>query len=137
MTSSVSSVSSYLVQPGGTLVPVAASVPTLGTFACWIAFTPNGQFAYVSNTISATISAFAIGTSGTVTALPGTIVGQLPAGAFNLDIAVSQDAKYVYTMNSGIGTIGIFAVQPDGSLKFTGSASGLSGHAGFEGLAAF
>jgi 6-phosphogluconolactonase (cycloisomerase 2 family) len=136
-TSSASSVSSYLVQAGSTLSPVTASVPTLGTFACWIALTPDGQFAYVSNTISATISAFAIGTSGTVTALPGTIVGSLPAGSFNLDIAVSQDAKYVYTMNSGIGTIGIFAVQPNGSLRFTGSASGLSANAGFEGLAAF
>src|SRR5260370_4849275 len=39
-----SSVSSYLVREGGTLVPVTGSVPTLGTFACLIALTPNGQF---------------------------------------------------------------------------------------------
>jgi 6-phosphogluconolactonase len=135
--SSASSVSSYLVQAGGTLSPVTGSVPTLGTFACWVALTPNGQFAYVANSLSSTISGFAIDNSGDVTALPGTVVASLPTGSFNLDIAVSQDARYVYTLNSGTGTIGIFAVQPNGSLRLTGSASGLQAHDGFEGLAAF
>jgi 6-phosphogluconolactonase (cycloisomerase 2 family) len=132
-----STVSSYLVQPGGTLSPVTGSVPTNGTFACWIALTPNGQFAFVSNTLSSSISGFAIGSSGTVTALPGTVVASLPTGSNNLDIAVSDDARFVYTMNTGAGTIGIFAVQPNGSLKVIGFASGLSAHSGFEGLAAF
>jgi 6-phosphogluconolactonase len=132
-----SSVSSYLVQPDGTLSPVTGSVRTLGTFACWIALTPNGQFAFVSNTLSSSISGFAIGGSGTVTALPGTVVASLPTGSNNLDIAVSDDAKYVYTMNTGAGTIGIFAVQPNGSLRLIGFASGLSAQSGFEGLAAF
>jgi DNA-binding beta-propeller fold protein YncE len=112
-------------------------VPTLGSAACWVALTPNGQFAYVSNSASSTISAFAIGSSGNVTALPGTVAASLPIGSTNLDIAVSQDAKYVYTLNSGTGTIGIFAVQPNGSLKLTGLASGLKAQDGFEGLAAF
>jgi 6-phosphogluconolactonase len=133
----VSSVSSYLVQPDGTLLPVTASVPTLGNFTCWIALTPSGQFAFTSNTLSSSISGFAIGGSGTVTALPGTVVASLPTGSNNLDIAVSDDAKFVYTMNTGAGTIGIFAVQPNGSLKVIGFASGLSAHSGFEGLAAF
>jgi 6-phosphogluconolactonase len=135
--SNASSVSSYLVGEGGTLLPVTGSVPTLGSAACWIALTPNGQFAYVSNSLSSTISAFAVGSSGTVTALPSTVVASLPTGSANLDIAVSQDAKYVYTLNSGTGTIGIFAVQPNGSLKLTGLASGLKAQDGFEGLAAF
>jgi 6-phosphogluconolactonase (cycloisomerase 2 family) len=116
---------------------VTGSVPTLGTFACWIALTPNGQFAFVSNTLSSSISGFAIAGSGTVTALPGTVVASLPTGSNNLDIAVSDDARFVYTMNTGAGTIGIFAVQPDGSLRVIGFASGLSAHSGFEGLAAF
>jgi 6-phosphogluconolactonase (cycloisomerase 2 family) len=132
-----SSVSSFLVEDGGTLSPVTGSVPTLGSAACWIALTPDGQFAYVSNSLSSTISGFAIGSSGGVTALPGTVVASLPTGSTNLDIAVSQDNKYVYTLNSGTGTIGIFAVQPDGTLKLTGFASGLKAQDGFEGLAAF
>jgi 6-phosphogluconolactonase len=137
VTTSASTISSYLVQEGGTLVPVTESVPTLGTFACWIALTPNGQFAFASNTLSSSISGFAIGGSGTVTALPGTVVATLPTGTNNLDIAVSDDGKFVYTMNTGAGTIGIFAVQPNGSLRVIGFASGLSAQSGFEGLAAF
>ena len=133
----VSSVSSYLVQEDGTLFPVTGSVPTLGNATCWIALTPNGQFAFTSDTLSSSISGFAISGSGTVTALPGTVVASLPTGSNNLDIAVSDDAKFVYTMNTGAGTIGIFAVQPNGSLKVIGFASGLSAHSGFEGLAAF
>ena len=137
-TTSASAVSSYLVQEGGTLVPVTGSVLTLGTFACWIALTPNGQFAFASNTLSSSISGFAVGGSGTVTGLSsGTVVASLPTGSNNLDIAVSDDAKFVYTMNTGAGTIGIFAVQPNGSLTVIGFASGLSAHSGFEGLAAF
>jgi Lactonase, 7-bladed beta-propeller len=100
---------------------VTASVPTLGNFTCWIALTPNGQFAFTSNTLSSSISGFAIGGSGTVTALPGTVVASLPTGSNNLDIAVSDDAKFVYTMNTGAGTIGIFAVQPNGRLKVLAS----------------
>jgi 6-phosphogluconolactonase len=137
VTTSASSISSYLVQEGGTLVPVTGSVPTLGTFACWIALTPNGQFAFASNTLSSSISGFAIGGSGTVTALPGTVVATQPTGTNNLDIAVSDDGEFVYTMNTGAGTIGIFAVQPNGSLRVIGFASGLSAQSGFEGLAAF
>lgn len=72
-----------------------------------------------------------------MTALPGTVVASLPTGSKNLDIAVSDDAKFVYTMNTVAGTIGIFAVQPNGSLRVIGFASGLSAHSGFEGLAAF
>ena len=132
-----SSISSYLVQADGTLSPVSAPVPTLGAFACWVALTPNGQFAFVSNTLSSNISGFTIGGAGTVTALPGTVVASQPAGSNNLDIAVSDDAKYVYTMNTGAGTVGIFAVQRDGSLKVIGQAPGLGAHSGFEGLAAF
>jgi 6-phosphogluconolactonase (cycloisomerase 2 family) len=137
VTTNASSVSSYLVEQGGTLVPVTGSVPTLGSFACWIALTPNGQFAFVSNTLSSSISGFAIGGSGTVTALPGTVVATQPTGTNNLDIAVSDDGNFVYTMNTGAGTIGIFAVRPNGSLRVIGFASGLSAQSGFEGLAAF
>jgi 6-phosphogluconolactonase (cycloisomerase 2 family) len=135
--SNASSLSSYLVEEGGTLAPVTASVPTLGSAACWIALTPTGQFAFTSNSASSTISAFAIGSSGNVTAVPGTVVASLAAGSTNLDIAVSEDAKYVYTLNAGAGTVGIFALQPSGKLTLAGLAPGLKANAGFNGLAAF
>ena len=136
-TSNVSSISSYIVEEGGALSPITAYVPTLGAAACWVALTPNGQFAFTSNSASSTLSAFAVGSSGNVTAVPGTVVASLPAGATNIDLAVSQDAKYLYTLNANAGNVGIFAINPDGTVKLTGLAPGVTAQSGFNGLAAF
>jgi 6-phosphogluconolactonase (cycloisomerase 2 family) len=68
--------------------------------------------------------------------LPGTVVATLPAGSINLDIAISRDGKYLYTLNSGTGTINIFGINQDGTLTSLGDADGLSASAGFNGIAA-
>jgi 6-phosphogluconolactonase (cycloisomerase 2 family) len=131
-----SAVSSYAVAAGGTLSPISTSVPTLGAANCWNAVTPDGRFVYVSNAGSSTISGFATGANGTLTAIPGTVVAANPAGATNLDITVSSDGKFLYTMNSHNGTIGIFAIQKDGTLKNGGTAGGITPNSGFNGIAA-
>jgi len=131
-----SAITSYRVQPDGTLTPVTSSAPTLGAANCWNAFTPDGRFVYTSNAGSATISGFSIGANGTLTPLSGIVVGANPSGATNLDITVSSDGKFLYTLNSGNGTIGIFAIQKDGQLTSFGPASGVSAAAGFNGIAA-
>ena len=132
-----SAISSYELASNGTLTPISTSVPTLGAANCWNAVTPDGRFVYVSNAGSSTISGFAIGSTGALTALPGTVVGANPEGATNLDIAVSSDGKFIYTLNSVAGAVGIFAVQKDGTLLNVGSASGVSPLSGFNGIAAF
>jgi 6-phosphogluconolactonase (cycloisomerase 2 family) len=71
-----------------------------------------------------------------LTPLGGTVVGTNPSGSTNLDIAVSADGKFLYTLNSGTGTIGIVAILPDGTLSKVGDAEGLSEAAGFNGIAA-
>lgn len=98
--------------------------------------TPNGQFVYVSNSGSSTISGFSLTATGILTPIGPTVVGTNPNGGTNLDITVSADGKFVYTLNSGTGTIGIFAIQPDGTLNSLGDAAGLSESAGFNGIAA-
>jgi 6-phosphogluconolactonase len=131
-----SAISSYAVQPGGTLSPISASVPTFGAANCWNAVTPDGRFVYVSNAGSATISGFAIGSNGALTPIAGTVVGTNPAGATNLDIAISADGNFLFTLNTGNGTIGIFAIQKDGTLQNVGPANGFAAQAGFNGIAA-
>jgi len=131
-----SAVSSYSVLPDGKLSPISSSVPTLGAANCWNAITPDGRFVYVSNAGSSTISGFAIAGNGSLSALPGTVVGGNPAGATNLDITVSADGKFLYTMNSHNGTVGIFAIQKDGTLKTVTAASGIAPNSGFNGIAA-
>ena len=131
-----SAISSYSVIANGTLSPISTGVATLGNANCWNAVTPNGQFVYVSNAGSSTISGFAISAAGTLTPIGSTGVGTNPSGSTNLDITVSADGKFVYTLNSGTGTIGIFAIQSDGTLNSLGDAGGLSESAGFNGIAA-
>ena len=65
------------------------------------------------------------------------MVGANPADSKNLDIAVSADSKFLYTLNSGTGTTSVFVINQDGSLNNLGEAGGLSADAGFNGIAAF
>ena len=131
-----SAITSYAVQANGTLSAISTSVPTFGAANCWNAITPDGQWVYVSNAGSSTISGFAIGANGTLTPLAGTVLGSNPSGATNLDLTVSADGKFVFTLNTGNGTIGIFAIQKDGTLVNVGPAEGFTPRSGFNGIAA-
>jgi len=129
-------ISSYNIQANGTLTTINASVPTLGAANCWNVITPDGRFIYVSNAGSSTISGFRIGSSGTLTALPGTVVGMNPPGSGNLDIAISADGKFLYSLNSAGGSIGQFGIQADGFLTSLGTTGGLPAGSSLNGIAA-
>jgi 6-phosphogluconolactonase len=129
-------ISSYRIQANGTLTTLSASVPTLGAANCWNAITPNGRFVYVSNAGSSTISGFAIGGTGALTALAGTVVGTNPTGSGNLDIAISSDGQFLYSLNSAGGTLGAFAINADGSLTNLGTTGGLPAGSSLNGIAA-
>jgi 6-phosphogluconolactonase len=131
-----SAISSYAVAANGTLSSISASVPTLGAATCWQAVTPDGKFAYTSNSGTGTISGFAIGATGSLTPVAETIVGTNPTGSINLDVAISSDGKYLYTLNSGTGTVSVFGINADGTLNNLGDAGGLSENAGLNGIAA-
>ena len=57
------------------------------------------------------------------------------AGSGSADMALSNNSQYLYVRNGRNGTVGAFAVQPDGSLQLLAGASGLP--AGSAGLAAY
>jgi 6-phosphogluconolactonase len=131
-----SALSSYAVQPNGTLTAISQSVPTLGAATCWQAVTPDGRWVYTDNTGTSTISGFSIAKNGALAPLSGTVVATLPAGSTNLDLAVSANSKFLYTLDSGTGTVSIFGINQDGSLTSLGDVGGLSASAGFNGIAA-
>lgn len=135
-TTDISSITSYVILPGGTLSAVSTNVPTQGSATCWQAVTPDGRFVYTSNSASSTISAFSLVTSGTLAPLAGTVVGTLPTGSTNLDIAISSDGKFLYTLDSGTGTVHIFGVRQDGTLNNLGDIGGLGASVGLNGIAA-
>jgi 6-phosphogluconolactonase len=129
--------SSYGLGANGTISPISPNAATLGAAACWHVITPDDRFVYASNSATGTISGFALGASGVLTALPGTIEATNPTGSTNLDLAVSADGKFLYSLNVGTGVIGIFAINDDGTLATVGTASGITPQVGFNGIAAY
>ena len=53
-----------------------------------------------------------------------------------MDIAVTADGKFLYTINSQSGNIGVFGINQDGSLTNLGQAGDLPKSVGFNGIAA-
>jgi 6-phosphogluconolactonase (cycloisomerase 2 family) len=135
--SDASTISSYSILANGTLSPISAGVATLGNANCWNAATPNGRWVYVSNAASSTISGFHIGTDGSLTPIGATVLGINPTGSVNLDIAVTADSQFLYSLNSGNGTIGVFAIEEGGALVNLSEDPVISAKAGFNGIVAF
>ena len=131
-----SAVSSYSVQANGTLTAVSQSVPTLGAANCWNAITPNGRSVYVSNAGSSNIAGFTIANDGSLAPIASTIVGSNPPGSTNLDITISGDGQYLFSLNATVGTLGVFAIRSDGTLDQPIEVEGLPPAAGENGIAA-
>jgi len=131
-----SAISSYAVLPNGSLAVVSQSIATDGAANCWNAISPDRNRVYASNAGTSTIAGFAIGASGELTPLNGTIVGSNPEGSTNLDIAISGDGRFLYSLNGEVGSIGVFAVQSDGTLQEVTQIEGLPHAVGFNGIAA-
>ena len=132
-----STISSFTVNSNATLTTISNAVPTEGAANCWLAITPNGKWVYTSNSGSDNISGFNVAQNGTLTPIGSGVVAAIPAGSHNVDIAVSGDSKFVFTQDTAAGTIGVWSVNTDGSLKEVDLVPGLPKLSGTNGLAAF
>ena len=94
---------------------VGGLVPTTETAACWVQITPDGRFAYVTNTGSGSITGFRIAANGALTSLtPGGKTATTGAMSQPLDMAYADG--YLYALTPGDRGIHAFRVQNDGSL---------------------
>ena len=135
--STISAISSYTVLSNGKLSAVTQSLTTNGEANCWNAITPNGAFVYASNAGSSNVSGFSIGKNGALTALnSSSIVASNPENATNLDITISGDGKFFYSLNAMVGIVGVFAIQPNGTLSEVDEIPGFTAAVGFNGIAA-
>jgi 6-phosphogluconolactonase (cycloisomerase 2 family) len=121
-----SSVTTYAIQPGGTLTDPKSQSDGQAAL-CWILGVRGYDF--VSNTGSNNVSSFRIDPSGQPVLVAPVAASTSPGP---IDLASSGDFLYVQTGTTG--TIDEFAVQSDGSLVPLGSVAGLP--AGQEGIAA-
>lgn len=129
-----SATSSYEIDRLGQLTTISGSVPTTQTAACWVAITPNGRFAYVTDAGSGVISGYRIAFDGRIELRdPDGRTGITGDGSVPIDLVVTGNGQFVYSLNSGTHTIGAFQVGADGSLTPLPFAGGLP--AGANGLA--
>ena len=130
-----SSMSSYLLEDDGTLQVVNSEVPTTETAACWVVVTNDGRFAYTTNAGSGTVSGYRIAFDGTITLLDADgVTGNTGNESGPIDMALSNNGRFLFTLNSGNDTISAFRIHADGSLSPLPGASGIP--AGANGLAA-
>lgn len=117
-----SSLSSYLLGKDGSLTVVSPVVPTTETAACWAVVSADGRFTYTTNAGSGSISGYGISFDGSLMLLDANgRTGNTGKGSGPLDMAFSNDGRYLYTLNGGNGTIGAFRVKNKGGLALLNS----------------
>ena len=121
-----SAVSSYNVANSG-LNLISASVPTGQTAACWIAVSKNGKFAYSTNAGSNSVSAYRVGTDGSISLIDGAAGA---SGDGPIDASINNNGQYLYVLNGRSHNISGFAVRADGTLISLGIFEGLPAGSG-------
>lgn len=111
-----SSLSSYQFLSGGVPEVVSASVPDLQTKACWVAVTLDEQFVYTSNTLSGEVSGYQLAADGTLTLLESE-ASTTSNVSYPTDIALSRDGQNLYVHLAGRKGIGVYEINPDGTLN--------------------
>jgi 6-phosphogluconolactonase (cycloisomerase 2 family) len=130
-----SSLSSYRIAEDGALQVISSAVPTTETAACWVVITGNGRYAYTTNAGSGSVGGFRIGHKGSLSLLdPDGRSGVTGDGSAPIDMALSNNSHYLYTLNSGNNTISAFRVGAHGDLYDLPGVSDLP--AGTNGLVA-
>ncbi|MEO7276229.1 MAG: beta-propeller fold lactonase family protein [Vicinamibacterales bacterium] len=130
-----SAVSSYGVAANGTLHLVSPTVATHQTAACWVVVTEGGRFAYTTNTGSGSISGYGIDQDGTLTPLNADgRTADTGAGSAPTDLALSENGRFLFVLNSAAHSIGTFRIRRNGQLEPVGTIGGLP--VGANGLAA-
>lgn len=125
-----SSASSYRFNGSGTPIAISEEVATTETAACWVAITPDGSYAYVTNTPDNSISGFAIGGDGSLTMLDANgVTAATGASSLPIDLDTSRDGEFLYVLLAGTQRIATYAINGNGSLTARGSVGGLPGSA--------
>jgi 6-phosphogluconolactonase (cycloisomerase 2 family) len=115
----------------GNLEAISSSVPTNQTAACWVVVTPDGKYAYTTNTGSSSVSGFEVSPSGSLELLDADgVTGQTGDGSSPIDAIFSSNGATLYVLSGGTNTVTAFHVAADGSLTNLGSVSVPAGSVG-------
>jgi 6-phosphogluconolactonase len=103
--------SAYRLAADGTLTVVSGSVRNRQTATCWVVTT--GSQAFMTNTMSGTISSYRIGRRGQLT-LQQAVAGR--TGGAPIDMVLDKTGRFLYAVVDTTGTLSIFEIEEDGML---------------------
>ena len=133
---SANTVTSYALAADGSLRPRTV-VASQQQATCWIVCTPDGRYAYTDNTTSHTTTGYRLGADGSLSLLDADgVTASAGAGALPIDLALSDDGRFLYTLNTGHGAVGMYAITAEGRLSAFGEVAGLPVLQGVQGIAA-
>lgn len=113
-----SAISSYGISPNGNLINVTESMGTKQTGGSRLVVTKNGNFGYMSNINSATISSFAIDkTNIRLKLLEDEYIISTGEDSHPTDMALSSNDRFLYVLKTGSRSIGGYRIQKNGSLR--------------------
>jgi 6-phosphogluconolactonase len=118
------SVSSYSVSSTGVLTPISASISNGQGATCWTMLSPDGRRLYTSNTATGTLSYYGVGTDGTLTLQTSAASSLEGPTSGPIDGGISEDGKYLYVLDSGLGAITALRINDDASLTKIQTATG-------------
>ncbi len=130
--------SSYSLNDNNTLSAITKTLHNGKFFSCWVV-SSGTRFIYLINTRTDDISLYKTAKNGVLTLVNAGIVS-LGSGARQTDSIFSKDGQYLYTLNGGLGTVGVLGVNStNGSLTLIEQAGGLQDRArlGLQGIAAY
>jgi 6-phosphogluconolactonase len=128
-----SAASSYSAPESGILSVVSGSVPNSQTASCWVVTTNNGKLAFVSNTGSGNVSSYSVGDEGTL-ALLNPVAGNTGMDSSPIDMALSNNSRFLYVHAGGSQAVVSFRVNKDRTVTMIDSDGGLP--LGAQGIAA-
>jgi 6-phosphogluconolactonase len=113
--------SSYKLAKSGTLTPIDSISVDGQRATCWVVITSNQRYAFMTNTLSQTVSRFRISRDGHLT-----LLGHVATGpGFASDEALSRGSRYLYVLlpsiMGGTSHIDYYRVGPGGTLTQIGS----------------
>ena len=120
------SCTSYTTTATGDIYDVNGAVNDNESAPCWIAPTYHGRYAYTSNTAGNTISVYYVSQGGRLYLIP---FATKPSGEAPIDIIVSANNKFFYSLNSKSYTIGEFKRGLLGTLEDVGTVENLPPYA--------
>ncbi len=148
------SVSTWEISRGSDLIPVALDVIPEGRTiedgertACWIAFSEDQDYFWVSNALDASLSTYSFD-EGDISVLEEIAIQGVgaespdPAVAFGetqgwIDLDTDRNGEYVYQLYGLAGTIGVFRVGEGGSLSLVEEVTGTLPEQNTQGIVAF